>query len=328
MKSAIKITFYVIGVLAVFIVLGVGYLSYAYPNVGAPSDLEVELTPEKVERGKYLAFHVMMCADCHAKRDFSLFSGPPKEGTLFAGGEVFDEAIGLPGKFISPNITPAGIGDWTDGEVFRALTAGVNKDGDPLFPIMPYQSFGKLDTADIEAVIAFLRTLDPIETNHPKSEANFPFNFILKTIPKDGSPSPRPAKSDTLAYGAYMFTAAGCGDCHTNFKDGKFVGPVAAGGREMMLPDGSVLRTPNLTPHETGIKNKYTSKQQFIDRFAMYRDSVYSPVKVQAGKLQTIMPWMMYAGMKDEDIGAIYEYLQSLDPVDHMVVSFTPAGAQ
>lgn len=319
---------YVVAGIIVLIVCGVGYLSYGYPNVGPAPDIEVEVTPEKVERGKYLAFHVMMCADCHAERDFSLFSGPPVEGTLFAGGEVFDQKMGLPGRFVSPNITPVGIGDWTDGELYRAITTGVRKNGEPIFPVMPYHNYGKLDPEDIEAVIAYLRTLDPIESDHPESEADFPFNLILRTLPSEAEPRERPPKSDTLAYGAYMFTAAACAECHTDFKDGEFVGPVGAGGREMLLPDGSILRTPNITPHATGIGHKYVSRQQFIDRFAMYRDSVFTPKKVKPGRLQTIMPWMMYADMTDEDIGAIYAYLQTLEPAENVVVTFTPPPKQ
>lgn len=320
----VKILLYILGALLLLVVLGLTYISLALPNVGEAPDLNVEITSEKVERGEYLAFHVMMCADCHAERDFSLFAAPPIEGTLFAGGEVFDQKMGLPGRFISPNITPAGVGDWTDGELYRAITTGVRKNGEPIFPVMPYHKYGQCDPRDIEAVIAYLRTLDPITTDHPESEADFPFNFILRTMPREAEPQQRPPKSDTLAYGAYLFTAAACGDCHTNFVDGEYVGPVGAGGREFLFPDGSLLKSTNITPHPTGIKNTY-DKQTFIDRFKSYSDSTYAAEKVAKGKLQTIMPWIMYAGMTEEDLGAIYEYLQTLDPVDHAVVKYIPA---
>lgn len=312
-------------VAAVLIAMGavLGYISFALPNVNDASDLRIEITPEKVARGKYLAHHFMLCADCHSKRDFSLFTGPPTPGTEFTGGEVFDQSMGFPGRFISPNITPTGIGDWTDGELFRLITTGVKRDGEPIFPVMPYQNYGKLDPDDIEAVIAYLRTLEPVGINHPASEVDFPFNFILRTIPENAVFCEKPPVSDSVAYGGYLFTAAGCGECHTKFENGSFVGPLGGGGRAFTFPDGSTVRTANLTPHDTGI-NRFT-RESFIRLFKAYADSSYVPQRVKPGEFQTIMPWAMYAEMKVEDLGAIYQYLQTLEPCDNSVERFTAA---
>lgn len=322
MKKYLKYPLYIVMALLVILVISLGYISYALPNVGHAPELKVESTPEKVEHGKYLAYHVMMCADCHSVRDFSLFSGPPKPGTEFAGGEVFDRSMGFPGRFISPNITPAGIGDWTDGELFRLITTGVTRDGNPIFPVMPYHNFGKMDPEDIESVIAFLRTLEPIETHHPKSEVDFPFNFILRTMPKEASLREKPSPADIQAHGEYMFTAAACGECHTKFEKGSFVGPLGGGGRVFNFPDGSIVRTPNLTPHETGITR--FSKEEFIQRFKMYADSSYVLPAVQPGEFQTMMPWVMYSDLAEEDLAAIYEYLLTLEPYDNPVEIFSP----
>lgn len=323
MKKGVKISLYAFASLILLIFLLLMYLLIALPNVGKAEYIDIEITESKVERGKYLAFHVMMCADCHSVRDFSKFSGPPSLGTEFVGGDVFDQSMGFPGRFISSNITPYGIGDWTDGEIFRLITTGVKRDGEPIFPVMPYHNFGQLDREDIEAVIAYLRTLEPVESNHPVSKADFPFNFILRTIPKDAVLTTRPEKSDRINYGRYMFTAAACAECHTQFDKGKFVGPIGGGGREFQFPDGSTLRTPNLTPHETGIKN--LSREEFIRLFKKYEDSTYVIPDVKPGEFQTLMPWVMYAGMEKNDLSAIYEYLRTLEPYDNMVERFTPA---
>jgi hypothetical protein len=188
---------------------------------------------------------------------------------------------------------------------------------------MPYHNFGQLDREDIEAVIAYLRTLEPVESNHPDSKADFPFNIILRTIPKEAEFSTRPEKSDRINYGRYMFTAAACAECHTQFDKGKFVGPIGGGGREFQFPDGSTLRTPNLTPHETGLKNM--SREDFIRLFKKYEDSTYVLPNVKPGEFQTLMPWVMYAGMEKNDLSAIYDYLLTLEPYDNMVERFTPA---
>lgn len=323
MKKYIKYPLYTVVALIIAATAVLAYIFTFLPNVGKAPDLKVEITPEKVERGKYLALHVMLCADCHSTRDFSLFSGPPEPGTEFVGGEVFDQSMGFPGRFISPNITPAGIGNWTDGELFRLISTGVKRDGEPIFPVMPYQEYGKIDPDDIEAVIAYLRTLDPIESNHPKSEVDFPFNIILRTIPDKANFTKKPPESDRIAYGKYIFTAAACGDCHTRFENGSLVGPLGGGGREFAFPDGSIVRSANLTPHETGIKS--FSRESFVQHFKVYSDSTVNLPNVQPGDFQTLMPWAMYADMKERDLQAIYDYLQTLEPYDNFVEHYTPA---
>ncbi len=324
MKKAFRYLFYAIIALIICLLGVIVYISNAFPKVDPAPKMEVEISPEKVERGKYLAYHVMMCADCHSERDFSKFSGPPTRGTEFVGGDIFDQTMGFPGRFISSNITPSGIGHWTDGELYRLITTGVKNDGEPIFPVMPYHNFGKMDPEDIKAVIAFLRTLDPVDATHEKSKADFPFNLILRTLPTNAEPSQRPEKSDKIAYGKYMFNAAACGDCHTKFEKGKFTGPLAGGGREFAFPDGSVLRSANLTKHETGIS--HYSRESFIQRFKMYSDTTFILHDVQPGEFQTIMPWAMYAGMEEDDIGAIYDYLITLDPCDNPVVKYSTAS--
>jgi mono/diheme cytochrome c family protein len=322
MKKIMKFLLYALVAVALVVAIAVAYLMFGLPNAGKTPELEVNITPAKVERGKYLAYHVMMCADCHSERDFSLFSGPPHSGTEFAGGDVFDHAMGFPGRFISSNITPFGIGEWTDGELFHLITTGVKRDGNPIFPVMPYHKFGQMDREDIEAVIAYLRTLEPVETSHATSKPDFPVNLIMRTMPKKPEFTTKPPKSDIVAYGKYMVNAAACFDCHTNFSKGKFVGPKGGGGREFQFPDGSIVRAPNLTPHQTGIK--HFTEESFVQRFKMYRDSGFVLPKVKPGEFQTLMPWYMYSGMKEEDLIAIYAYLQTLEPHDNMVERYTP----
>ncbi len=320
MKKFLRIIAFIIAGLLIVVVALVLYVSFALPNVGpAPQDYKVALTPEKIERGKYLANHVMLCVDCHSVRDFSLFSAPPMPDTESAGGEIFDQSVGFPGVFVSANITPHGIGDWTDGELLRLITTGVKRDGEPIFPIMPYLNYGKLDLEDIEAVIAYVRSLEPIPNELPKSKPDFPFSLIMRTIPEKAAFTKRPKPEDQIAYGSYLVTAGACGDCHTRFEKGDFVGEPLAGGREFQMPDGSILTSSNLTPHESGLKH-WTS-EMFVQRFKMY-GTHYEPEPVAPGEFQTIMPWMMYAGMTEDDLEAIYEYLRTLDPVENFVVKF------
>ncbi len=324
MNRLLRYILYIIAILVVTVASIAGYILFFLPNTGPPPDISIEITEERVERGKYLANHVMLCMDCHAVRDFSLFSGPPFPETVGAGGEVFDQEIGLPGSFTSKNLTPAALGDWTDGEIFRAITSGVSRDGSALFPIMPYQHYSQLDEEDIYAVIAYLRTLDPVENEIAPSKADFPVSILINTMPVKPNMQPRPEKHDVINYGRYLITAAACTDCHTLMVRGEYVGEPYAGGNEFPMPGGSIVRAANLTPHETGIGN--WTKDEFVARFKIYADSAYVHQHVQPGHFQTYMPWTMYAGMDEDDLGAIYEYLRTIAPVDNRVQLFTPAN--
>ena len=151
MKRVFKYLLYALGVIVILVLAFVGWIMATKPDVGPPEDITIEQTPERVERGKYLANHVMLCMDCHTERDFGVFAGPIIPETMGSGGEVFNQEMGFPGRFISQNITPAGIGDWTDGEIYRAITCGVTKDGRALFPVMPWPNYAKMDPEDIKS---------------------------------------------------------------------------------------------------------------------------------------------------------------------------------
>jgi len=216
MKRFLKILGGIVLALVVLIGGGLLYFISAFPKVGAAANLKIELTPEKIARGKYLANHVSVCIDCHSTRDFNYYAGPIVPGTEGKGGMEFPDAAGT---FYPRNLTPAALGNWTDGEIVRAIVSGVDKDGAALFPMMPYPIANQMAQDDVEAIVAYLRTLPPIQNAVPKSKINFPLNLIVRTIPQPYHPQPRPPASDTLAYGKYMSTISGCQFCHTPIDD-------------------------------------------------------------------------------------------------------------
>jgi len=326
MKTLLKILLGIVGVLAILAVGGVIYLNSAYPDVSEAPDITVERTPDRIARGEYLAMHVSMCIDCHSEREYSRFAAPVKTGTYGQGGELFGEQMGLPGNFYASNLTPANLGEWTDGELYRAITSGVGRDGRPLFPIMPYTHYGKMTREDIYSIIAYLRTLEPIEHDVPVSEAAFPMSLIMRTIPREPNHAASiPSTDDPVAYGKYVINAAGCAECHTPMEKGEFIeGMEYAGGMEFPLPGGTV-RAVNITPDaETGIGG--WTEEMFVQRFRSYADSVYAEPQLGPSDFNTIMPWRMYAGMTDQDLRAIFTYLKNeVKPVNNAVVRYTPA---
>jgi mono/diheme cytochrome c family protein len=322
MRKVLKVAAWIIGIIIILAGAGLAYLKFGKPNVGKAPNITLVATPERIEHGKYLANHVAVCIDCHSTRDWTKYSGPPMAGTFGKGGDKFPREFGFPGNFYARNITPYGIKNWTDGEVFRTVTTGVTKDGEPLFPIMPYHYYGSADTSDIYDIIAYIRTLPAIENNPPKSEPDFPFSLIERTIPHPASPKKRPSPDDSIAYGGYLVNMAGCIECHTQADDKAqlIAGTEFGGGREFPLPS-NVVRSANITPDATGIGS--WDRKRFIDRFKQYLkpDGVAAVSKTDNN---TIMPWTMYAGMTEADLSCIYQYLRTNKPIENQVKHFSP----
>lgn len=121
---------------------------------------------DPVYRGRYLAT-IAHCMECHT---------PMKNGALDysrtgAGGRVFSPEIvqGFPANWRvsrTPNITShrsAGIGNWTDDEIKRAIAKGVSRDGRKLQPPMGFSYYAKLTAQDLDALVAYLRTVPAVE---------------------------------------------------------------------------------------------------------------------------------------------------------------------
>jgi cytochrome c553 len=323
MRKFLKILVVLIAIIIVGISGLLIYVKAALPNVGVAPLITVEATAKHIKHGEYLANHVTLCVDCHSRRDGNYWSAPLVPGTLGEGGEAFTQAQGFPGKFYARNISPSHLSNWTDGEIYRTVTTGVNKDNKAIFSVMPWDNYGKMDPEDIKDIVAYIRSLPPQTNEPPKSEADFPMNFIMNTLPHKASAGKRPPLSDTLAYGAYIVNACACGVCHTKQEKGKITGESFAGGFEFGFPDGSKAFSANITPDkETGIGN--WNETAFINKFKQYADSNYKPIKIKTGDPQTVMPWTMYAGMDSTDIKAIYTYLKTLNPVSSKVEHWKP----
>ena len=328
MKKWKKIILGILLVGMITIVSALGYIKFALPAVDAAPVMKVEPSPERIARGEYLANHVAVCIDCHSKRDWSKFSGPPTPGTFGMGGDIFDQKFGFPGVYYAKNITPEGISRYTDGELFRVITTGVSKEGKAMFPVMPFHYYGQMAEEDIQSIIAYIRTLKPIKNTVPESQSDFPMNFIINTIPHKASLTQLPPKTDVVNYGRYLTNAASCIECHTKFEKGSLVkGSEFGGGREFPFPDGSVVRSSNISPDmETGIGG--WDEETFVSLFRAHSDSATLNTTLSPGDFNTIMPWTMFGKMTEEDLRAIFAYLKTIPAVNNSVVKYTPSAKQ
>jgi hypothetical protein len=239
------------------------------------------------------------------------------------GGEVFDEKEGFPGTICAHNITPAALGSVSDGVLYRAITTGVDKNGKAMFPLMPYTHFTQMSEEDIMSIIAYIRTLKPIENTPPPTTLNFPLNLIVRTIPAKHTPHSAPDTSNVYEYGKYLVNAADCIECHTQRKDGQIIaGLEFAGGFEFPFPNGQLVRSANLTPdEETGIGS--WSETDFVNKFKFYDNPEGRTMPASSMEYNTAMPWTMFAGMTERDLGAIYKYLRSVKPIKNKVEKFS-----
>ncbi|HWY15969.1 MAG TPA: cytochrome c [Rhizomicrobium sp.] len=164
-----------------------------------------------VKRGEYLA-RAADCTACHTARG----------GTLYAGGLAFV----LPfGTIYSANITPdkdTGIGSWNDADFLNAVHKGIDRNGVPLYPAMPYASYTGMTDADALAIKAYLFSLVPVRREVPDNNLIFPFNqhwligvwsFLFNP---DKRFEPNSDRSPQWNRGAYLAeNMAHCGECHT-----------------------------------------------------------------------------------------------------------------
>lgn len=259
------------------------WLALKKPAMRPPSTEKIEATPERLTRGRYLTLHVADCLGCHSDHHFDRFAVPLKAGTEGQGGFLFDKKLGVPGLVQAQNITPDrehGLGGWSDGEILRAMREGVNRKGEALFPMMPYEKLRVMSDEDAMSIVAYLRTLKPVDNAVAPRRLDFPVNFLV-------------------------------------------MGQEFSGGWLLPGPWGRAV-SANLTPDPDNYMGQ-ASREEFIDRFKSleHLDGENAPV-APPGR-NTVMAWPSIAGMTREDLGAIYDYLKTLEPIKKKVVFFPDA---
>jgi mono/diheme cytochrome c family protein len=129
------------------------------------------------------------------------------------------------GTIYATNITPDpdhGIGRWSANDFWRALHDGVRRDGQQLYPAMPYTSYRGMTRADADAIYAYTMQLRPMQVANRRTELNFPFNIRLGMLGwnllflHDSLPSVSAGSSPAWQRGRYLVNVLGhCGECHT-----------------------------------------------------------------------------------------------------------------
>ena len=200
---------------AVILVAGVAAATFAMKNLlsgKTGGSVEVASAPaEVVARGRYLA-EAADCAACHSAPD----------GAPFAGGLPMQTGFGT---IYATNITPDpddGLGRWSAEDFWRALHDGIRRDGQQLYPAMPYTSYRGMTRTDADAIYAYIMQLRPMKVANRSTGLNFPFNIRLGMLGwnllflHDSLPAISAGSSPAWQRGRYVVNVLGhCGECHT-----------------------------------------------------------------------------------------------------------------
>ena len=257
-----------------------------------------------LERGEYLVEGIMACGNCHTPKNSN---GAPISELKFAGG--FNHEVPA-FKAYASNITTdeeTGIGSWTDEQIIVALREGRRPDGKLIGPPMPTRFYSGISDNDAKAIVAYLRTIKPVNNVVPESKYNFPppkaWGPPVKTVPDV-------ARDDELAYGRYLTHTLGiCTECHTPMERGRLdFSRTNAGGRlfKDLYGLGQVAVSRNITPHpEQGI-GSWTD--------AEVKRAVTEGVSPGGRKHMAAMGYSYYANITEPDLEAIVTYLRSVPP--------------
>lgn len=262
----------------------IGMVKSYTPRTAPVPDLQLAATSEQIQRGEHIAD--TFCTSCHSVS---------KELPL-TGGVDIGEDIPIPvGAFVSANLTPAGsLKDWSDGEIFRAVRNGIDRDGRGLF-VMSNIRGRNLSDEDLQALIAYLRSQPAVvnETPNPLDQPNI-LGFIMLGIGMLPSGQPlitdvitAPSKGPTAEYGKYILSYQDCRDCHGE--------DLLGGVEDQLTPFG-----PNLKVVKTWTQEQFiTTLRTGVNPM----DYALDPAK---------MPWKSIGRMDDEELKAIYVYLLDL----------------
>jgi len=235
-------------------------------------------------RGQHLANAVTGCNHCH--------------GADLAGHTLADAP---PFLLVASNLTAGagGVGSrYSDADWVRAIRYGVRPNGKPLL-FMPSSYFAKLSDEDLGAIIAYLKSVAPVdraqEASHLRPLGRLLLllgEYVLPVETGDvAAPMPTaPPVGRTANYGAYLVAVGGCAECH---------GPELAGAAPVE-PDAAP--GANLTP--SGNLGHW-SEAEFIN-------TLRTGTRPDGTALRNPMPWWVFAQQTDDELGAIYRYLRTL----------------
>ena len=267
-----------------------------------------------VERGDCLVNTIMACGTCHTQRDTN---GKPIADKAFSGGGLTLKTAAF--IVTASNITPdveTGIGGWSDGEIAQALVTGMRPDhgrlaGVPLAAVMPANFYKALLPDDLDAIVAYLRTVKPIRNEVTAPVYKAPVH--REPFPEAEAGFNTAVFADPARRGAYLATIGHCMECHSTFSRGvsDFVGGLGRGGRKFAAGQGQPGSTPSIAANITSdsVAGLGAWTDQEIAR------AITQGISRDGHALKPPMAYGYYAGLKPSDLADIIVYLRTVPPL-------------
>jgi mono/diheme cytochrome c family protein len=250
--------------------------------------------PASIERGRHLVVNLLACVDCHG-------------ADLGGKAKYIDDP--LLGTVSTANLTrgKGGVGGHLrDADFVRAIRHGVKPDGRSLV-VMPVDDYVHLNADDLAAVIAYIKSVPPVDNELPPNRVGLLARLLMVTnqanllsaesVVGAGPPPPVIAPAPTEEYGRYLARTTGCMGCH---------GPTLSGGRIPGAPP-NFPAMPNITP--AGAVQGYSDD----DLVRVIREGK----RPGGAPISDFMPWKYYSGMTDREVRAIIAYLRSVPPREY-----------
>ena len=257
-------------------------------DVAGTTAMNVTSDPAQLARGRHLVTAVAKCVECH---DADL------------GGKVMIDEAPM-GTIVASNLTrgKGGVaGNYTDAQLERAIRHGIRPNGRALV-IMPSDEYQNLSDADVSAIIAYIRSVAPVEREHPSRSVG-PVARALVTVGVPFLPAARmdhtatrpamPPEGPTREYGQYLVSVGGCRGCH---------GPDLSGAPGHG-PDAKTA--PNITP--AGSIGRW-SEADFVR-------AIRTGARPDGTQIDPAMPWKAMSGHTEDELHAIWLYMQTVPPV-------------
>ena len=274
-------------VLLIVVLSGLGGLKVDRTMDVAVAPVAIPTDPQGLERGRHFVESIALCQECHGERF---------EGRVLGDDPLF-------GRLAPANLTEGkgGIGgSLTDLDYVRAIRHGVGRDGKAI-PVMPSELYNKIGDEDLGAMIAYLKSVPPVDNDVPTTKLRLIARIITafdqsllpaNVIDHEAPRSPAPEPGVTQEYGRYV--AVVCTLCH---------GQDLGGG---MLPDDFDVRAPNIT--QGGALGAW-SEEDFINTLRTGVTPAGNNLKKEN------MPWDRFSKMTDDELMALWLYLSVVTPV-------------
>ena len=263
-------------------------------------------TSISVVEGKRIT--MLMCGSCHFNPDTKQFTGKKLEDSPAVFGTVY-----------ASNITrdsTHGIGSYTDAQLAYLIRTGVSKSG----KIMPYMQRPNIADEDLQAIIAFLKSDDESVRPSTRSAGKTSYTTVgklavstVKPLQYKNTTVSKPQEKGVLL-GRYLVDNLACFHCHSksfvklNMLEPEKSKGFMGGGNKLKDGEGKTVRIPNLTPHDTGIKN-----------WTLYdfKKAITEGVSKDGSFITYPMP--LFPELTHDEITSMYAYIQTLKPIDNAI---------